>query len=93
MESRQDTTPTRVPVRTPQDEQEEEERHRLEDESRRLEMKRRKGTSEGRSKKKRRLEKLTGWGEETGVERQEICTIEEVTEVGREEKKESIIEK
>ena len=50
----------------------EEERNKLEDESRRMEAKRRKGTSGGRSTKRRKLEKLTGWGDAVEDRSQEV---------------------
>ena len=94
--SRLDTTPPGVPVKraldggdkpelgikvTPtRDIAAEEERNRLEDEARRLEKKRRKGTSGGKNSKKRKLEKLTNWGEPTEEVKKDMFVIERVVE-------------
>ena len=63
---RLDTTPPGVPVIQPESgvgSDEDDARNRVEDEMKRLEAKRKKGTSEGINSKKRKFEKLSGWGE------------------------------
>ena len=80
-----------IPTAKPRDEIPEELRNRVEDEARRLEMKR-KGTSERlRPKKKRKFEKLEGWGDPSveSEEKSEVVAMD----VGPIEVEETIIDK